>query len=293
MKKGFVLVNEYYEAPSYLNQAVRLREELTKLGVACDVLKSGATGLRIENGKIAGDCLGYDFCVYLDKDKYLSLMLEKNGLRLFNRHQAICTCDDKMTTFVALSEQGLPMPETVSGLLCFLPDKNVSKAFLDNVESKLGYPLIAKESYGSLGKGVYKIDDRRKLERISEKLRLRPHLFQRYVASSFGKDIRVTVIGDRVVAAMLRRSNGDFRSNLELGGTGEPFLPDENLVSLSLKAAKVIGLDYCGIDWLIGPDGGPVLCEVNSNAFFGGIEKVTGANVAKAYAEHIIDSIYK
>ena len=219
-------------------------------------------------------------------------MLEKAGVRLFNPHSAIVACDDKTTTLVALAGNGIPMPDTVSGLLCFTPEKKVSKETLDNIENTLGYPLIAKESYGSLGKGVYKIDDREKLERIAEKLKTKPHLYQKYVATSYGRDMRVVVVGGKTVAAMIRRSNGDFRSNIELGGKGEKLEADERLKALSEKVARLLSLDYCGIDWLFGENGEPVLCEVNSNAFFGGIEHVTGINVAKAYAEHVNAIIY-
>ena len=57
--------------------------------------------------------------------------------------------------------------------------------------------------------------------------------------------------------------------------------------------ANLIDLDYCGIDLLIGENNEPILCEVNSNAFFGGIEKVTGENIAKCYVEYIIKEVYK
>lgn len=291
MKKGLILVNAYYNIPSYLNQATRLKEELSRLGVLCDVVKSDALRLCITGGNVSPLADGYSFCIYLDKDKYLSLMLEKLGLRLFNPHSAVCACDDKMTTEILLAGNGIPVPDTVGGPLCFLKDADVCEGFLDRVERELGYPLIAKESFGSLGKGVYKIDDRAKLRRISRKLMRVPHLFQKYVASSYGRDVRVTVVGGNVIAAMKRESAGDFRSNLELGGKGVPFSPDAKLRELSVRTASLLSLDYCGIDWLFGENGDFVLCEVNSNAFFGGIEKVTGVNVAKAYAEHILKTI--
>ena len=292
MKKGLILINAYYDIPSYLNQAVRLSGELSAAGISCDTVKSDSLFLSLKDGSVSSLAERYDFCIYLDKDKYLSQMLEKTGLRLFNPHAAICACDDKMTTQILLAGNGIPMPETVSGPLCFVRDKKISEAFLDRVEKSLGYPLIAKESYGSLGKGVYKIDDREKLARISEKLRMTPHLFQKYIASSYGRDVRVTVVGGKMIAAMLRQSDKDFRSNLELGGKGTPFEPDANLRALSEKTASLLGLDYCGIDWLFDGKGGFVLCEVNSNAFFGGTERVTGVNVAKAYAGHIAHTVY-
>ena len=74
------------------------------------------------------------------------------------------------------------------------------------------------------------------------------------------------------------------------GGKGEPYNADGELTALCEKTAALLNLDYCGIDVLFGKDG-YLLCEVNSNAFFGGIESATGVNVAKAYAEHILKSI--
>lgn len=292
MKKGIILVNAYYDLPAYLNQAYRLKEEFSKLSVTADIVASDKLRLFISGGKVTLDGGLPDFCIYYDKDKYLSEMLEKAGVRLFNRHAAIAACDDKTTTIIRLSENGIPVPDTVSGLLCFTPEKKVSKDVLDNIEKTLSYPLIAKESFGSLGKGVYKIDDRKKLERIAEKLKTKPHLYQKYIASSYGRDMRVVVVGGKTVAAMIRRSNGDFRSNIELGGKGEKLEADDWLKALSEKVASLLDLDYCGIDWLFGEHGEPVLCEVNSNAFFGGIESVTGVNVAKAYAEHVCKVIY-
>lgn len=289
-KIALILINAYSELPSSLNQAERLKDEFSALGVRAEIRRNDL-GLYLKDGEIAGYAGGYDFCVYLDKDKYTAAMLESCGLRLFNRRAAVEICDDKMATHLALAGKGVPMPDTIPGVLCYTPSAKVSKAVIDGVESKLGYPLIIKESYGSLGKGVYKADDRAELEKISGKVRLLPHLFQRFVAESAGRDIRVIVIGGRCVAAMERKSGGDFRSNLELGGTGYAREIDVKLRDICGATAKILGLDYCGIDVLEGK-GGYLVCEVNSNAFFGGIERVTGINVARLYAEYICETIY-
>ena len=91
---------------------------------------------------------------------------------------------------------------------------------------------------------------------------------------------------------MLRKSDSDFRSNAELGGKGYIFTPSESFIALAEKVATVLDLDYMGADFLFGSDGEPILCEVNSNAFFGVMEQVSGVNVAKAYAEYIIKNVY-
>ncbi|MGN0824588.1 MAG: RimK family alpha-L-glutamate ligase, partial [Candidatus Coproplasma sp.] len=230
---------------------------------------------------------GYDFCVYLDKDKYLLKALEKSGVRTFNSFEAIEVCDDKMATYLCLSGNGIDMPLTIPGVLCYDSKVDVSESQSEQIEKKLGYPLIVKSSYGSRGTGVYLIKDRTQLIEIMDKMKMIPHLFQKFIPESFGKDLRVIVIGGKVLGGMLRQSNGDFRSNVALGGSATPYPVDDKLSALCQKCACVLGLDYCGIDVLFGKDDTPYICEVNSNAFFYGFESATGLNVAKAYAEYI------
>ncbi len=290
MKHGLILVNAYSTLPAALNQSERISAELEKLGAKTVILRNDFFPAVLDGGRIERRLDNYDFCVYLDKDKYVSALLEKLGLRLFNRHGAIRVCDDKAETHIALAGHGIPMPTTITGTLCYDPEAPVKADALDFIESRLGYPLIAKACYGSLGREVYKIDDRSRLEYIAEKLKCKPHLFQKCVAESLGRDIRVIVIGGKVAAAMKRVSGGDFRSNLELGGKGEPYTPDGELKTLCERVADMLKLDYCGIDILLGKEG-YLVCEVNSNAFFGGIEKVTGINIAGLYSRHILGSI--
>lgn len=292
MKKCVIITNAYSRLESALNQSRRLKEEFSVLGVRADILPNDGFFCRAEEGGALSNCLeDYDFCVYLDKDKYVARMLEKCGMRLFNRASAIEVCDDKMLTAIALSGGDIPMPATLPGLLCYNPEEPVKPAVLDKVESALGYPVIVKASYGSLGSGVFMAGDRAALEELAEKLKCVPHLFQRFVAESSGRDVRAIVVGGEVVAAMERVSRSDFRSNIELGGSGRKYAADEKLSRLCSAVSNRLGLDYCGIDLLLS-DGGYLVCEVNSNAFFGGIEGVTGVNVAAAYARHMCGCIY-
>lgn len=292
MKKGLILINAYSKLESSLHGSERLKEEFEKLGVAVDIRRNDYFCAQIDGfGNVQTKTAGYDFCIYLDKDRYISHMLEKSGLRLFNTHTAIEACDDKMLTSITLANSGIPMPKTLAGLLCYTPEEEIREQVFKNVESELGYPVIVKTNYGSLGKGVFKADNRAELEKIANELKCSPHLFQQFIKFSAGRDIRVIVIGGKVVAAMIRKSDTDFRSNLELGGTAEAFDPPREVISLCERTAKLLKLDYCGIDVLFG-DRGYYICEVNSNAFFGGIEKATEVNIAKAYAEYIYNSVY-
>ncbi len=290
-KKGLILINAYSTLDTALNQATRLKEEFSKRNVKVDVIKNGEFCTYIENNLFKTNYMGYDFCVYLDKDKYISEILEKKGVKLFNNHNAIRICDDKMRTYIALSEKDIDVVDTIPGALCYNENAKIDEQKIKAVGEKLGYPLIVKHNYGSLGQGVFKADNFEELINIANKVKLVPHLFQKMVKTSYGKDIRVIVIGGKVFASMLRISKSDFRSNIELGGVGENITLDEKTTTLCEKTAQILNLDYCGIDVLFGENNNPIICEVNSNAFFGGIEKVTGKNVAEKYVEHVLNNI--
>ncbi len=284
MKRALILINAYTKNERALNQPRRLKEEFARLGVHAEVLRNGAPELLVNWG------MGYDFCVFLDKDRTVSHLMEARGVRLFNRADAIEVCDDKTRTYLALFGK-FPMPETLPAPLCYTPSEPVPENFLWAVEKRLGLPLVVKENYGSLGGGVYLAKTHGELRALAENLKLKPHCFQRFVAESAGRDLRVVTVGGRAIAAMKRQNVADFRSNLERGGVGERAVLDGEAARLSEEISAALGLDYCGVDLLFGREGYSV-CEVNSNAFFGGIERVTGVNVARAYAEHICREIY-
>ncbi len=288
--KGFVLKNAYWADENRTAQIKDLKREFKKLGVGLDVFDCDFFCQINENGGLSSAISKYDFCIFLDKDKYISEILEKTGLRLFNSSKAIAICDDKVSTFIALSNHNIPMPKTIPGLLCFHKEEVIPKEKFDKIEKEFGYPLIVKSSYGSLGSSVYKIDNRTELEEIMEKLKCRPHLFQRYVAYSYGRGLRIIVIGGKMTCGYMRKSETDFRSNLALGGKGYKVDIPKEAQAIAEKAAKVLKLDYCGVDVLFDKNGFK-LCEVNSNAYFEGSKLTTGTNVAKAFAEYVVKTI--
>ena len=292
-KKALIVINAYLQSKSQFSQAERIKEELLALGVDAEIRRNDGFFALISKEEISAKIANeYDFCVYFDKDKYVSEMLEKAGLKLFNSHEAIRVCDDKMQTYIALSGKNIPMPKTASGLLCYHENEPIRKDTVDRVEELFAYPIIVKECFGSQGKGVYMAENRGELVALMEDLKCKPHLFQEAVQTSLGRDVRVILVGGKVIACMLRQSQTDFRSNIELGGEGKAYAPSLAMQTLCERIALTLGLDYCGIDILFGKNDEPIVCEVNSNAFFAGIERVSGVNVAKAYAEHIYRKVY-
>ena len=289
--KGIILTNAYSDMKEALYQAERLKQEFEKRDVPIDIRRNNLFAVTVSDALVC-KLKDYDFCVYLDKDKYVLQGIEQAGIPLFNSYSAIEVCDDKMTTCLALAGRGIPMPLTLPAPLCYDKDAKISEEALDKIEQALGYPLIVKRSYGSLGAGVYLIQNRKALKEKSAELMCEPHLYQKFIATSYGRDVRVIVIGGKVLGAMLRQSATDFRSNVALGGSATAYALPRSAEKMCERAASLLGLDYCGIDLLFGEEGF-YLCEVNSNAFFGGFERATKKNVAGAYADHILAKLKK
>lgn len=289
--KGLIIRNAYFKSAEVDYQVDRIKYELENLGVLVDVVKNGYDVYVDSNSEIVSLYKDYDFCVFLDKDKYLGEMLEKLGLKVFNNHQSISSCDDKMLTLLKLANSGIKVPKTISAPLCFSSGATLSLKDADKIIDILSLPLVVKKSFSSLGKGVYLVNSKQELIDIVNENAFEPKIYQEFISSSFGKDVRIICVNKKYLCSMLRSSKGDFRSNAALGGDAVEFKPDNRYVELAEKVANILNLDYMGIDLMIGEAGEPVLCEVNSNAFFTTMERVCNVNVAKAYAEHIVNTV--
>ena len=285
-KKGLIIINGYGVADGIQHQLTRLLEEFSKKDVPVDVRTSTDVFSYLKEGIIKTTLPHYDFVVYTDKDRYIAEELERAGYRLFNSYSSIVKCDDKMLTHLSLSNNGIKMPTTISSPLCYRDDGN--RKYLDKIIEIIGLPMIVKENYGSLGRQVYFVTDKKELLELENKLIHIPHIFQQFITSSKGKDYRLIVIGGKVVAYMKRENKHSYLSNLASGGTSSVVELPNSYIEMAEKAAKILELDYCGVDLLEGENGEPILSEVNSNAFYEGIEKTTGVNVARLYVDYIL-----
>lgn len=247
-----------------------------------------------------------DFILFWDKDIRLAHALEQLGFRLFNRADAIETCDDKSLTFMRLStlnqtpvseekpQPHFPMPQTILAPMTY---ENIgyheNYSFLNQVEAQLSYPMVLKECFGSFGAQVYLVQNRSEAEQTITQCAGRPLLFQQFIKSSYGRDLRLQVVGGQIVAAMLRTHDADFRANITNGGKMSTYIPSSEACSLAIRVCDALQLDFAGVDLLFGEHDEPILCEVNSNAHFKNIHTCTGVNVADKIMEHIIKEIYQ
>jgi len=236
---------------------------------------------------------GVDFVIFWDKDVVLAKALEQRGLRLYNSALSIEICDDKRKTHLYLEQHGIPMPDTMPVPMTYEGIGYADFSFVEKAEKQFGYPFVVKEAFGSFGQQVYLVKDREQLKDILEQTAARPVLFQQYIRESHGKDVRLQVVGNRVVASMYRfAKEDDFRANISNGGSMKSYEPSEEICSLALRTCKVLGLDFAGVDLLFGPENQMMVCEVNSNAHFKNIYDCTGINTADAIIKHIMETIY-
>ena len=283
--KGLLVRNAYWHSPEYTHPHTRLQEELAAMGVALDIVDNNTLYATAATGKV-NDWAQYDFCVFWDKDLYLLQAISQSGMRVYNSLDAVRICDDKMLTALALEKQGIPMPKTIAAPLFFGKKAPWDTALVEKAEATLSYPMIVKKVHGSLGEQVGLAIDREALAKLIDKMDDR-YLLQEYMAYAKGSDIRVLVVGDKVLGA-IRRQGNDFRSNAALGGSVTAYPLDKETKDLCLRIVDILGLDYCGIDLLADGKGGYVVCEVNSNAFFGAFERATGVNVARELAGYVV-----
>ena len=112
-------------------------------------------------------------------------------------------------------------------------------------------------------------------------------IMQEFIEESRGTDVRMNVVGNRIVSAIKRVNENDFRSNITNGGTAYPYEPNEEETELALKASSAAGCDFAGVDILKGKT--DMVCEINSSPHFKSSELCGGPSIAEAIIEHIIE----
>ena len=200
---------------------------------------------------------------------------ERMGVPVINSSEAIDNVKDKLYTHQILAQSNLDIPKTM--LLRYPID-------IDFVEKNIGFPVIVKKISGSYGRGVFLCEDKKSLRQLVTMAELTKKsydiIIQEFIKDTWGKDLRVFVVNNKVVGCMMRQATDeDFRANLSRGGEGFPYEVNEQIEWLSSEASKALGLDIAGVDLLF-QNGGYKICEVNSNPGFEGMEQYTKKNIA-------------
>lgn len=205
---------------------------------------------------------------------YVLNAMNKRGYRVLNGKPSFVRSKNKLEQTGIFQSKNIPHPKSI---LTQDPSQTIEAA------KKLGFPVILKIAFGTIGKGVFYVPDEMSCRPIAEYLAIRdrnPVIVQEFIKEAKRSDLRVFVIGNQVIAAMERRSsNVDVRANTSNGGQGTQVTLTKTERELALCVAREFELDIAGVD-LIRSNRGPLVLEVNANPGFTELERVTGVDVA-------------
>ncbi len=204
--------------------------------------------------------------------------LENVGVRIVNPPTTIERTVDKYYTSSLLEDAGLPTPRTV-----------VTERFDEAMAAfrEIG-DVVVKPLFGSEGRGMVRVCDEDIAYRVFRALELGRYVYylQEFIPHA-NEDIRAFVIGDQVVAAMIRRSDS-WKTNVAQGAEAEPLALSAELEEMSLRAARALDADYAGVDILRSERGEVYVTEVNGIPGWAKLRQVTGVDVAELLVEYVI-----
>lgn len=208
--------------------------------------------------------------------------LERLGVLCINSSHPIEIVKDKLYTQQILAENNLPVPRT---MLAKFPVN------IDLIQKNIGFPAVIKTISGSQGRGVFLSRTKKSFNDLMQLIEITNSkvniIFQEFIEDSYGKDLRVIVVGGRAIACMQRSAEGDgFKANISDGGIPSNYELTPEIEWLATEACRVTGLDIAGVDLLFDGDHFKI-CEINSAPGFRGLESCCNINVAKEVFKYL------
>jgi len=254
-------------------------------GVDVTLVKVDDELLPLGNGNVLGGDVALIRTLSAFNGIYSAVAFESMGALTINSSKALYLCNDKILTYGLLIKEGVRVPKTYVAL---------SSHALQRFSSRLSYPVVDKPPIGSWGRLVSLIRDPTDLKMIAEHReylpspQLKAHIVQEAVG--LGKDVRCIVIGDEVLGCMMRvAGDGEWRSNVALGGSVRRFDDDSELREMVLRAARAVGAEVAGVDVLINDT--YYVNEINGIPEFKGFINATGIKVYEHIAKHVINAV--
>ena len=281
----------------------KLAKEAIKLGLENIVVQFNGATLRYNDGNhfihTMDNDKGFqvsssDTVIFVrgtpTKDSHLDLIseFERLGYCIVNNRTTINVCADKYRNYVRLKDYGLTQPKTV-----LIPNKDMVETSFEALDTK--FPIIMKTLRGSKGVGVLFVESKKSLDAIVQLVYKTDEdsdlLIQEYIKTDY--DVRVIVLGGRVIASMKRDVvEGDFRSNYSQGGSVSKFDLTDVEEKQCLLAAKAVDGIFTAVDFIPAKNrdkNPPYILEVNSSPGTDGIEEATNTNISKEVLTHFLN----
>lgn len=228
-------------------------------------------------------CQYPDFVINRTRDWRLGEAFEQKGIPVFNSSEVTRVCNDKAVTLEAAEHLGIPVLPWIKG---------TEEEEYITFYRKISGPMVAKTCEGHGGTAVLWVDSEEALRRVCEKFQGRNWILQQAAAVP-GKDLRIYLLGDRIVQAMLRTAGEGFKSNYCLGGKAEIYTCKEPEAEAAKKIAAYLQTDYVGVDFLFHENGKMVLNEVEDAVGARMIYEHTNIDIIREYMEDIRGKLEK
>jgi [lysine-biosynthesis-protein LysW]---L-2-aminoadipate ligase len=224
-------------------------------------------------------------CVSQTRGLELARIFSAYGVTCINHPSVIETCGDKLATNAALAKHGVPTPRTGVAF--------ETEAILRLCDD-FGYPIVMKPVVGSWGRMVSKLSDRDAVEAVLEHKEIlggpahKVFYIQEFVRKP-GRDIRVFVVGDAVIAAIYRNSE-HWITNTARGASASNCPLTDDIVEISLRAARAVGGGVVAVD-LVESERGLLVVEVNHTMEFRNSVTTTGVDIPALVVRHAAEQV--
>lgn len=262
-------------------------EAAKKKGVPVENVDIKAMRLRLDgksdfNGKVV-----LQRSVSYFKSLHATAALEGLGAKVINPLKVAGITGNKLFAHMALENAGVRTPKAITAF----SEESAVQAL-----EEFGYPAVIKPTVGSWGRMIGLLRDKDAARAVIED---REHMFPLYHIYYFEefvqrppRDIRAIVVGDRVIAAIYRYSgDGEWKTNMALGGRAEVYPVTEELNDICMKATNAVGGQIVGVDLMEGKDG-LMVHEVNNTTEFKNTVRVTGVDIPGLMVDYAL-SLYK
>lgn len=218
-----------------------------------------------------------DFAINRSRFEDIAAKLQNTGVRVFNSSQVTRVANDKAETYEFLKD-------TVS----FMPVKCEEREIISGIESNgFSFPYVVKSCGGHGGSQVFMATDNESLEEAVRQMNGEKYLVQQ-CCSDLGKDVRIYIIGNEIVTAMLRTSTESFKSNYSLGGKAEVYELNEKEERMVKAIIKKLPIDFGGIDFTF-HNGKAVFNEIEDAVGARMLYNVAGIDIVQIFINYIVE----
>lgn len=209
---------------------------------------------------------------------------EISGVLAINPIKSVLIADDKIKTYYSLKASKIVQIESE---IIELNYTEMLAYFQDHPSG-----VVFKMAHGGQGRWVRWVSDASQITAVLEEFSEEgpgPIIAQPFIHESMGESVRAIVIKGEVIAASIRRSKVDWRSNITLGGQQTKYELTEFEKNLAISAAQAIGLGVAGVDLIRTKSGSKVL-EVNACPDFTSMKEVSEEDIAKKVITELINT---